>query len=110
MKMIRIKGGLINELEMRIEASKELQWQYEKQINVLQSEIARLNDEYIKSMKVDINLLTDKNLKFLLDYRQSIINEIISNNEKVSELSISLGKQSEILGLLNKCHYFVVNF
>ena len=95
---------------MRIEASKELQWQYEKQINVLQSEIARLNDEYIKSMKVDINLLTDKNLKFLLDYRQSIINEIISNNEKVSELSISLGKQSEILGLLNKCHYFVVNF
>lgn len=108
--MIWIKGGLINELEMRIEASKELQWQYEKQINVLQSEIARLNDEYIKSMKVDINLLTDKNLKFLLDYRQSIINEIISNNEKVSELSISLGKQSEILGLLNKCHYFVVNF
>lgn len=108
--MTRIKGGLINELEMRIEASKELQWQYEKQINVLQSEIARLNDEYIKSMKVDINLLTDKNLKFLLDYRQSIINEIISNNEKVSELSISLGKQSEILGLLNKCHYFVVNF
>ena len=95
---------------MRIEASKELQWQYEKQINILQSEIARLNDEYVKSMKVDINLLTDKNLKFLLDYRQSIINEIISNNEKVSELSISLGKQSEILGLLNKCHYFVVNF
>ena len=95
---------------MRIEASKELQWKYEKEINVLQSEIARLNDEYIKSMKVDINLLTDKNLKFLLDYRQSIINEIISNNEKVSELSISLGKQSEILGLLNKCHYFVVNF
>lgn len=108
--MIQTKGGLINELEMRIEASKELQWQYEKQINVLQSEIARLNNEYIKSMKVDINLLTDKNLKFLLDYRQSIINEIISNNEKVSELSISLGKQSEILGLLNKCHYFVVNF
>lgn len=108
--MTQIKGGLINELEMRIEASKELQWQYEKQINVIQSEIARLNDEYIKSMKVDINLLTDKNLKFLLDYRQSIINEIISNNEKVSELSISLGKQSEILGLLNKCHYFVVNF
>lgn len=108
--MTRIKGGLINELEMRIEASKELQWQYEKQINVIQSEIARLNDEYIKSMKVEVNLLTDKNLKFLLDYRQSIINEIISNNEKVSELSISLGKQSEILGLLNKCHYFVVNF
>lgn len=108
--MNRIKGGLINELEMRIDASKELQWQYEKQINVLQSEIARLNDEYVKSMKVDINLLTDKNLKFLLDYRQSIINEIISNNEKVSELSISLGKQSEILGLLSKCHYFVVNF
>lgn len=108
--MIQIKGGLINELEMRIEASKELQWQYEKQINVIQSEIARLNDEYIKSMKVEVNLLTDKNLKFLLDYRQSIINEIISNNEKVSELSISLGKQSEILGLLNKCHYFVVNF
>lgn len=95
---------------MRIEASKELQWQYEKQINALQSEIARLNDEYVKSMKVDINLLTDKNLKFLLDYRQSIINEIISNNEKVSELSISLSKQSEILGLLSKCHYFVVNF
>ena len=108
--MTQIKGGLINELEMRIEASKELQWQYEKQINVLQSEIARLNDEYIKSMKVEVNLLTDKNLKFLLYYRQSIINEIISNNEKVSELSISLGKQSEILGLLNKCHYFVVNF
>lgn len=108
--MNRIKGGLINELEMRIDASKELQWQYEKQINILQSEIARLNDEYVKSMKVDINLLTDKNLKFLLDYRQSIINEIISNNEKVSELSISLGKQSDILGLLSKCHYFVVNF
>lgn len=105
-----IKGGLINELEMRIEASKELQWQYEKQINIIQSEIARLNDEYVKSMKIDNNSLSDGNLKQLLDYRQSIINEIINNNEKVAELTISLGKQSEIIGLLNKCHYFVVNF
>lgn len=59
-------------------------------------------------MKIDNNLLSNQNLKFLLDYRQSIINKIVSNNEIVSQLKYSLDKQREILGLLNDCYYVII--
>ena len=59
-------------------------------------------------MKIDNNLLNDQNLKFLLDYRQSIINKIVQNNEIVSQLNFSLDKQKEILVLLNDCYHVIV--
>lgn len=74
----------------------------------LELENHRLNHEYTESMKIDNNLLNDQNLKFLLDYRQSIINKIVQNNEIVSQLNYSLDKQKEILGLLNDCYHVIV--
>lgn len=92
---------------MRIKASKEIQWQYEKITNQLEIETDRLNDEYIKSMMIDTNYLSDVNLKQLLDYRQCIINKICENNEKVDQLNYNKAKQGEIQILLGQCHQFI---
>lgn len=105
--MMMTKGGLLNELELRIKASQELQWQYEKKKTLLEIETNRLNDEYIASMMINTNNLSDYNLKQLLDYRQVIINKICSNNEKVDQLNVNKEKQSEIQLLLGKCHKFI---
>ena len=104
----KFKGGLLNELQLKINASKELQWQYQKSLDQIEIENERLNHEYTESMKIDNNLLNDQNLKFLLDYRQSIINRICLNNQTCNQLYHCLDKQKEILGLLSDCYHVIL--
>lgn len=83
------QGGLINELELKIEESTNLTHHLEMKIKSLENDNSQLNYEYTQSFKV---FNEDINLEKLINYRQSLIDQICNNNNYIDELNLKLNK------------------
>lgn len=66
------------------------------ELNKIEIENNLLNNEYENSYKINYNLLTNNDYKYLIDYRQCLFNKIVENNEMIKELNINLIKQCNI--------------
>lgn len=104
-------GGLINELEQKIQACNQLQNDYECNINFLYNR----NDNYYNVYKNTFNFDWLKNNykyikpKSLYDYRQSLIDNIGYNNDLIQDYKKRLEKSINISTFLQKL-YFFINF
>jgi len=94
------------ELIEKIEASNSLLKKYEEEINYLEVEQRRLNNEYGKSYDFDF-VVNTKDLNSLVNYRDAIINKIIENNYILNDLKIFKEKQEKINSWLFKMYYFL---
>lgn len=109
--MNKKKGGLLNELEQRIEACNQLQNDYECNVNFLSNR----NDNYYNVYKNSFNFDWLKNNyqyikpKSLYDYRQSLIDNICYNNDLIDDYKNRLKKSINISTFLQKL-YFFINF
>lgn len=65
-------------------------------LNKIEIENNLLNNEYENSYKINYNLLTTNDYKYLIDYRNCIFNKILENNQIIKELNINLVKQCNI--------------
>lgn len=110
--MIKKKGGLLRELELRIEASNSIQFDYEKKIKYFENWNSQLNYEYNISYNVffENQYLTPIKFQQLDDYRQKILDRIALNNHSIQELKDKMNKQYLIHVLLTKCYYMIDNF
>ena len=106
------KGGLLRELELKIDCSNHLKFQYEKDIKYFENWNTYLNYEYEQSYEVFFNdtYLTPQKFEQLDQYRQSIIDRLALNNNSIQELKEKLKKQECIHLLLTKCYYMIDNF
>lgn len=106
------RGGLLQELEQKIEISNHLLFQYEKEIKNLENWNSQLNYEYKISYKVfyEDNYLTPIKFQQLYDYRQKIIDRISINNNNINVLKDKCKKQQCIHLLFTKCYYMIDNF
>lgn len=66
------------------------------ELNKIEIENNLLNNEYENSYKINYNLLTNKDYKYLIDYRNCLFNKIVENNKIIKELNINLVKQCNI--------------
>ena len=98
------KGRLIENIELKIHACQEQLNQYEKEFNQIETENHRLNQEYKNSFKV---VYRPEDHKYMIDYRQTIINEITQNNEELNQISYQFNLQKEIYKFLYNCYYFI---
>lgn len=105
--MILKKGGLLRELELKIQATHTIMNDYEKDIKQLEVENERLNYEYCQSYKINIRLCINDDIKYLNSYRQSIMDSLANNNYKLFELNCNLKKQCNIYKFLSKCYYYI---
>lgn len=105
------KGGLLQELEQRIDASNHIKFEYEKQIKNYENWNSQLNYEYEISYQVffEDTRLTPQKFQELDNYRQSIIDRIAINNNNLIVLKDKLKKQECIHLLLTKCYYIIDN-
>ena len=105
------RGGLLRELEERIEASNHLKFEYEKQIYNFENWNSQLNYEYEISYNVfyEDQYLTPQKFQELDQYRQAIIDRIAINNQNLNILKDKLKKQECIHLLLTKCYYMIDN-
>lgn len=105
------KGGLLEELEMKINASNSINFDYENEIKKLENWNSQLNYEYEISYKVfyEDQHLTPIKFQQLADYRQIIIDQITKNNYKIEEIKKCLKSQQKIHLLLTKCYYMIDN-
>lgn len=90
-------GGLLNELEERIDMNQSYLCHYEMKINKLKNQNNKLNLNWNDSFKNDWlekNEINMNNYNDLIDYRQDLINEICNNNNYIEQLKI---KFNEIL-------------
>lgn len=93
----------MNELELKIEASNNVLFEYEKELKHLENINSNLNYEYNISFKVfDYS-------KELLNYRQNILDNIGQNNYRINILNKSIKKQNLIHVLLTNCYYKIDN-
>jgi hypothetical protein len=89
---------------LKIQASQAWLNKYDRQITELEVTNTRLNREF--DISFTSTYFSTSNSQ-LIDYRQSIINEICENYDKIDRLKSMMNKQSEVLDLLMKCFYFV---
>ena len=82
--MKKKKGGLLNNLELKIQATQELLNQYEKKLKSLENDNSSLNFEYEMSYKIFWE--RDNNYKELELYRLSILYKIGQNNYEIVKL------------------------
>ena len=75
------KGGLLNELEEKIQSNQNWLNHYELKIKSLENDNSQLDFEWRQSFKINLENLT--NTKDLLNYRQSIIDKICNNNNYI---------------------------
>lgn len=110
--MKKKKGGLLNELEQKIQACNELQNNYESQINFLTNRNENYNYVYKETFKPDWSYknYVNKNIyKNILEYRQSLIDDICYNNNLIEQYKKQLQKNINISTFLQKI-YFFINF
>lgn len=77
------------------------------QLNQLEVENERLNWEYQESYQCDPNLMYTQELKWLCDYRQSILDRIVCNNKDIFNIKEGLYKYQQMYEMLSKCYYFI---
>lgn len=106
-------GGLINELEQKIQACNQLQNDYECNINFLTNR----NDNYFNTYKksfdydwINKNCINKNYSNFdMIQYRQSLIDNIGYNNNLIQDYKKRLEKSINISTFLQKI-YFYINF
>lgn len=97
------KGGLLNELEERIDRLKNFLLHYECKIGRIENDNSQLNCEYVQSFNVNINT-NDPNL---INYRQSIIDQISLNNNYIYELKNNLIGLQDNMSFLQRMYWFL---
>lgn len=111
--MNKKRGGLLNELEQRIEACNQLQNDYECNINFLTNRNENYHYIYNESFKNDwiIKNCIKNNYKIfdIIEYRQSLIDNICYNNDLIQDYKKRLEKSINISTFLQKI-YFFINF
>ena len=105
------RGGLLEELELRIQASNSIKNEYEKEIQQLEYWNSQLNYEYEVSYNIffENKYLSPVDFEKLDEYRQCVIDKISINNGEISKLKEKLKKQETIHVLLTKCYYMINN-
>lgn len=98
------KGGLLKDLEQKINASQDFLNEYEKQLIGIQNEMEKLNFEYDQTFN---NYNYINNFKFNLEYRDDIMNMMYSLNETRKFVLNNLEKQKIITKFLMNCYYYV---
>ncbi len=98
------KGRLLNDIELKIHASQEYLNKYNKSIDQLEMENARLNHEFNNSFKV---IIPPYNNHKLIEYRQKIIDQIVENNNMLDRLRVKICKQQELYKFMYNCYYFI---
>ena len=111
--MNKKKGGLLNELEQRIEACNQLQNDYECNINFLTNRNENyhyIHNESFKSDWIIKNCIKNNYKNFdIIEYRQSLIDNICYNNDLIQDYKKRLEKSINISTFLQKI-YFFINF
>lgn len=98
------KGRLLNDIELKIHASQEYLNKYQSKINQLEIENNRLNKDFENSFKV-IHRPYDNHK--LIEYRQSLINKIVENNNLLDHLKNCKDKQKDLYKFMYNCYYFI---
>lgn len=104
-------GGLINELEQKIQACNILQNEYEKNINFLSNRNENYNYVYKETFKPDwpgINYINKNIYKDVINYRQSLIDDICYNNNLIKYYQENLRKNINISTFLQKLYFFII--
>lgn len=104
-------GGLLSELEQNIEASVALLHHYSQTISTLLSDTERANQDYRNSYDYDWLVKNQLNLRNinLIEWRQSLIEDICSMNDRIERYKNRKAKQEKINSFLQKI-YFFLNF
>lgn len=103
--MIKKKGGLIKDLEQRIKEYQNLLHHYEKKILSFENEISQLQLEYNQSYEVFTQPFEyEPNNEFLLDYRDSILNQMLNLNNYIFELKDTKCKWEKECNFLNRLY------
>lgn len=102
------KGGLINDLEHKIKEYQNLLGHYEKKILSLENDISQLQFEYNQSFKVFTQPFEyEPNNEWLLDYRQSILNQMLNLNNYILELNDTKCKWEKECNFLNRLYLYL---
>jgi hypothetical protein len=98
------KGRLLETIELKIHASQEQLNKYEMELNQIKTENNRLNQEYNNSFKI---IYKPEDHKYMLDYRQTIMNEITQNNYELNRIGYHFNVQKDIYKFLYNCYYYI---
>lgn len=101
------QGGVLNDLEQKIEEIRDFINHLEIKINNLENDNSQLNWEYEQSFYIPPGLTNQVDYKKLLNYRQVILDKIANNNNYINELKISLNKNINTCNLYEKCFFFL---
>ena len=104
------RGGLLNELELKIKACNEIQDSYEQTINMLTNRNENYNYVYNETFKPDWSYKNyiNKNLyNNVLQYRQSLIDDICHNNNLIDYYKKQLEKNININNFLQRIYFFI---
>lgn len=103
------KGGLLKELEQKIEACNELQNSYEMNINFLTNRNDNYYDTYKNSFNYDwlVNYYDYMKPQSLYEFRQSLIDGIAYNNNLITHYKERLKKYINISSFLQKIFFFI---
>lgn len=105
--MQMLSGGLLNELEIKIDQLKDFINHLEIKINNLENDNSQLNWEYTQSFYIPPGLSNQYDYKKLLCYRQCLLDKIANNNNYINELKNSLDKYINTCNLYEKCFFFL---
>lgn len=103
-------GGIINELEQKIQANQMILNEYENHKNFLSIQNTNYNNVYRKSFDHDwINkyVIKSKSTIGLINYRQSLINEICQNNDEIDRINEKIKKHINISNFLQRIYFFI---
>lgn len=100
------KGGLLRDLEQKIECSQQYLNDYEKQIISIENEMIKINNEYDWSYKIfyQYNIFDNNQL---IEYRDNLLNNLYLLNKTYQSVSKNLSKQKIITKFLMDCYYYV---
>lgn len=101
----KLKGGLINELELRIEKLTNLSNHLEIKIKLIENENSHLHKDYSQSFNISNEV--DINFKNILDYRQSIVDNLCNNNNYIEQLEVKLNETIKTCNFLKKIYFYL---
>ena len=101
-------GCLINELEWRIKQYQDLLHHYDKKILSLENDVTQLQYEYDQSFEVFTQPFEyEPNNEWLLDYRDSILNQMLNLNNYIFELKDTKEKYEKECNFLNRVYLYL---
>lgn len=103
-------GGIVKELEQKIQANQTILNEYETRKNFLLIQNTNYNNVYKNSFKPDwIHYFMFKNNSTigLINYRQSLINKICQNNNEIRDLEQCIETHINISNFLQRIYFFI---